>query len=222
MKTILYIDGFNLYYGCLKNSSDKWLDLHKLFSGILNEHNPETEIIKIKFFTANIRANIATHKELAQKSQQDYHKALKQIHGDKIEIISNYFSLEKAVLPKYQKPIDKNCNVAVWKLEEKKTDVDLALSAYRDVSLNKAEQIVFVSNDSDIEPSLRYIKDDFPNKVIGVIIPKRKNSKRAMGNSLVQFSNWSRSYISDNELSNAPLPIKIPTNKKPIFKPDYW
>ena len=34
MKTTLYIDGFNLYYGVLKGSPYKWLDVVKLFTHI--------------------------------------------------------------------------------------------------------------------------------------------------------------------------------------------
>ena len=30
MKTNIYIDGFNLYYGCVKDTPYKWLDLAKL------------------------------------------------------------------------------------------------------------------------------------------------------------------------------------------------
>jgi uncharacterized LabA/DUF88 family protein len=219
MTTIIYIDGFNLYYGCLKNSNYKWLDLYKLFSRILSDENPGSEIIKIKFFTANIKANLATHKELSQKSQQDYHKALKQIYGDKIEIISNYFSIERATLPKYQKPINKNDCVSVFKVEEKKSDVDLALSAYRDASLNKASQIVFVTNDSDIAPSLKYIKLDFPDKIIGVITPKYKNIKRSIGTDLTSFANWNRRHITPNELENSLLPIKIRERKTNCVNP---
>ncbi|MGL4609571.1 MAG: hypothetical protein ACRCYY_07775 [Trueperaceae bacterium] len=29
--SVIYIDGFNLYYGALKNSSEKWLDLNRYF-----------------------------------------------------------------------------------------------------------------------------------------------------------------------------------------------
>jgi len=30
LRTRVYIDGYNLYYGCLKNSPDKWLDVRAL------------------------------------------------------------------------------------------------------------------------------------------------------------------------------------------------
>jgi hypothetical protein len=50
MKTTLYIDGFNLYYGVLKGSSYKWLDVVKLFTHICQEQNPDAEIVAVKFF----------------------------------------------------------------------------------------------------------------------------------------------------------------------------
>lgn len=31
LRTRVYIDGYNLYYGCLKGTAYKWLDLHVLF-----------------------------------------------------------------------------------------------------------------------------------------------------------------------------------------------
>lgn len=60
MKTIVYIDGYNLFYGCLKHTQYKWLDLVKLFRLILNKQNPKTDIVKIKYFTADILTKVAT------------------------------------------------------------------------------------------------------------------------------------------------------------------
>lgn len=44
MLTTIYIDGFNLYYGALKGTPYKWLDIVKLFSTITNELNPEVKM----------------------------------------------------------------------------------------------------------------------------------------------------------------------------------
>ncbi len=221
MQTIIYIDGFNLYYGCLKNTDDKWLDLFALFSYILNEQNPNSELIKIKFFTANIKTKFATNKR-AQQSQLAYHRALKHTYGDNIEIISSYFSLEKAILPKYQKQIDKDDTVAVWKLEEKKSDVNLVLNAYRDAMNDIAKQFVFVTNDSDIEPVITYIKSDFPCCKIGIITPVRKNSKRPKNDDLSKNADWTKKYLDNYSLSRYQLKNQVATKKKPIIKPDYW
>ncbi|MBN3495478.1 hypothetical protein [Vibrio neptunius] len=41
MKTIVYVDGFNFYYGLLRHSPYKWLDLVKLFEQeLLPMHDP--------------------------------------------------------------------------------------------------------------------------------------------------------------------------------------
>ena len=50
-QTTIYVDGFNLYYGCLKNSAHKWLDLKALFSNLLDSSH---QIQKIKYYTAHI------------------------------------------------------------------------------------------------------------------------------------------------------------------------
>jgi len=35
IRSIVYIDGFNLYYGALRNTDYKWLDLQTLFQRLL-------------------------------------------------------------------------------------------------------------------------------------------------------------------------------------------
>lgn len=45
MITYVYIDGFNLYYGCLKGTPFRWLDLRKLCQNLL----PPNQIEKIKY-----------------------------------------------------------------------------------------------------------------------------------------------------------------------------
>jgi hypothetical protein len=52
MRTIVYVDGFNLYYGALKGTPYKWLDLKALFTSVLPGHN----ILKIKYYTARVSA----------------------------------------------------------------------------------------------------------------------------------------------------------------------
>lgn len=50
-RTIVYIDGFNLYYGSLRKTAYKWLDLKELFSNLLGERH---QIVEIKYYTAAI------------------------------------------------------------------------------------------------------------------------------------------------------------------------
>lgn len=225
MKTIIYIDGYNLFYGCLKHSKDKWLDVYQLlYRSVVHEQAPSSELVSIKFFTADIQARVATHGQAAQQAQQAYHRALTTTYPDKIHIIKGYYSLEMARLPKYQKPPNKNDRVDVWKLEEKQTDVNIALEAYRDASKGVAEQLVFVSNDTDLAPALKALREDFGESLtIGVVIPVRSSSTHRPGNTqLSAYANWTRKHITDRELGESHLPSLIPTKKKPIVKPEYW
>lgn len=52
-KTIVYVDGFNLYYA-LKRANAKWLDLPALCARLLTEN----DIVAIKYFTARVKSRV--------------------------------------------------------------------------------------------------------------------------------------------------------------------
>ena len=57
--TIIYIDGGNLYYGQLRGSANKWLDLEAFSAKLLN---PDHAIAAVKYFTSRvIDCLIASH-----------------------------------------------------------------------------------------------------------------------------------------------------------------
>ena len=45
MRTNVYVDGFNLYYSCLKDTPYKWLDLLTLSACIPPESDPPHSIL---------------------------------------------------------------------------------------------------------------------------------------------------------------------------------
>jgi len=170
---------------------------------------------------------MASQGKTALHSQARYHRALENLYSGKIEIIKGYYSLTQANLPEYRNPPDKNNRVAVWKLEEKQTDVNIALHAYRDAIQARCDQIVIVSNDTDLSPALKMIREDLGSAIkIGIITPIRKTTmeskSRLASTSLAQYADWTRTYILDEELKSSQLPDKVATKKKPIIKPDYW
>ena len=104
------------------------------------------------------------------QAQHAYHRALQTKYPNHIKIIKGYYAFEKGNMLKYKQPPDKSDRVEVWRLEEKQTDVNIALTAYRDAIQNKAQQVVFVSNDTDLEPALRALREDLGDAVtIGVL-----------------------------------------------------
>lgn len=52
MRTYVYVDAFNLYYGCLRGMPYRWLDLEALFRQLL----PRNDVQRIKYFTARVGA----------------------------------------------------------------------------------------------------------------------------------------------------------------------
>lgn len=229
MRTYIYIDGYNLYYGCLHRTNHKWLDIYKLFADfIVKAQSPSATVHKVKYFTANIGAKLATHGQEAHHAQDAYHRALEHLYPNHIEIIKGYYSLDKAKLPRYKKPIDSTDTVEVWKLEEKQTDVNLALHLYRDAVLqHSCDQVVVVSNDTDIAAAVQFLQQDAGDRIdIGIVIPIPKSApgtpRRPPNEQLSRYAHWTRRYILEEELMSAQLPAVIPTRKKPIRKPDFW
>ena len=50
-RTIVYIDSFNLYYGCLKHTPYRWLNIEQMCALLLPDHH----ILAIKYYTARIK-----------------------------------------------------------------------------------------------------------------------------------------------------------------------
>lgn len=235
IETIVYIDGYNLYYGRLRNTYNhvnyKWLDLYKLFQSILKAQDPNSEIVKIKYFTAPALGKFASHGNQSSDAQDAYHRALNHLYPDLLEIIMGKHVFAGKPLPAYhpdnpKQPFDKAQRHWVWILEEKMTDVQIALAMYKDVIKGQCSQVVLCSNDSDLQPALQAIRDEKPDFKIGVVMPvspaKKGQESRRISGSLDDLASWTRHYILDDELQNALLPDKIPTRKKPILKPVHW
>ncbi len=228
----LYVDGYNLYYGRLRGSAFKWLDLVALGDQLVADRDQGERLDVVKLFTAHALANFATHGAASVQAQQDYHRALKVKHGDRFEVIYGKHSYDDdgALLPEFVagQPYDRTRRVRVWKLEEKKTDVNLALSMYRDAAKGLVDRMILISNDSDAEPALEAIKADFPHIMLGVVMPIRPPLVAAAGvhrrasGSLANQADWVIKHLSDDLLQRAQLPPLVPTRKKPIRKPAHW
>jgi hypothetical protein len=66
----VYVDAFNLYYGCLRTSPYKWLDLLALSQRLF----PGDEIHRIRYFTALVSARADDPRK--PQRQQVYLRAL--------------------------------------------------------------------------------------------------------------------------------------------------
>ena len=227
----MYVDGYNLYYSRLRNTAFKWLDLVALFDAILARRDQNEKVSRLHLFTAPALANFATHGQDSVIAQSAYHRALQATHPERCEIIYGRHSYDRsgALLPTFVagQAFDRTIRSRVWKLEEKKTDVNLALRMYRDACKGLYDRVILMSNDSDAEPVLQAIRQDFPDILIGLVIPiwpptPDTATPRRVSGSLSGRADWVIPNITDDQLRQAQLPDQIPTRKKPIRKPAHW
>ena len=126
LRTYVYIDGFNFYYGQVKASPYKWINLDTLLRHYLD---PAINSIQyIKYFTAKIKPRSKDPNQLNR--QLIYLRALETIPN--FEIIYGHFLTHEVIMPR----ADGKGMVKVIKTEEKKSDVNIAThiihDAYRD------------------------------------------------------------------------------------------
>jgi hypothetical protein len=158
-RAIVYIDGFNLYYGVLKDApAMKWLNLER-FCRLLR---PSDDIQAIRYFTALVSGSTKPH-------QETYLKALATTPV--VNVILGKFK-DKTVLCR----VGGCTHPAVKKFkmpEEKRTDVNIAISMLDDAYQNLCDHFILFSGDSDLVPAVNMVRHRFPAKTITVYVPFR-------------------------------------------------
>lgn len=157
LRTIVYIDGFNLYYGALKkgrNGGRKWLDLEEWATKVFKP--VQYDIKAIKFFTAKVFGNFDPAKKVRQEF---YWRALATL--PKVKLILGKYQNTSA---KIQLTADAYVCGRVPK--EKGTDVNLATHLVNDAHLGVFDVAVVVTNDSDLCEAIRIVSQDVKRKVI--------------------------------------------------------
>src|SRR5215831_17035092 len=159
LRTSVYIDGFNLFHGCLKDGPHRWLDLAAFCRASL----PGDHVNCIRYFTAVITARPG-HPNATQH-QLTYLRALATIPN--LSIDYGHFLTGRTRM----KPVQGRGTVEVWKTEEKGSDVNIATRMLCDAFDGQFDVAVIVSNDSGLLPPLREIKRRF-GLPVGVINPQ--------------------------------------------------
>lgn len=207
-KVTFYFDGFNFYNG-LKDKSKidpiwknyYWLDLVKFCNSFLSE---EHSLVKVKYFTAPPRD------DKKRSRQSAFFSANKLLNGDIIEIING----------KYQNK-DINCKICKDSFigqEEKRTDVNIAITMLMDCVLNNTDILILISADSDQIPTIQTIKTEFSHKKVKVYFPPERNSSDILNISKPII------FLGDNELKfkNSVMPTIVTDGIKKYTKPDNW
>jgi hypothetical protein len=159
-RCLVYVDGFNLYYGVLEpNPGWKWLNLQSLFEAL----RPDEDIVAIKYFTALIEPD--RHVSPRRDRQRAYFKALATL--SKLQRIEGKYQLRQVTCRAAACPRQ----LQYLSPEEKKTDVNMTVHLIDDALHARADSVVIVSGDSDLEPAVDWVRKNHPAIKITVYVP---------------------------------------------------
>jgi 6-hydroxy-3-succinoylpyridine 3-monooxygenase len=211
-RSAIYIDGFNLYYGALKDSSDKWLDLQKYFTQVRSAEM----IQQIWYFTAEVTGPSGLR-------QQAYLDALAT--RPLIKTVKGVFKKKQLKCGvrscSYSDPTS---GKKFSSYEEKQTDVNIALQIVRDAYEKRYESIVLVSGDSDLVPALALAREiSSPSTKITVYVPSRYPERVRATGELRAIADNVRALPLAN-LSKAQFPVEGRDSAGNVIyrKPNSW
>jgi uncharacterized LabA/DUF88 family protein len=204
VKTNIYVDGFNFYYGCIRGTPFRWLDIAKMCHLLL----PKDDIHRIKYFTALVEARANDPDKPLR--QQNYLRALQTIPN--LEIIRGSF-LSHEVMMLLAPPA--NGYIKVIRTEEKGSDVNLATHLLVDAFRNDYELAVIVSNDSDLLGPIQVVTRQF-HKPVGLLNPQ-KNPSVALIPHVLFVKN-----IRRGVLQNSLFPPVLTDAQGSFSKPPEW
>ena len=170
-RSAIYVDGFNLYFGVLKqNPAWRWLNLQAFFEAL----RPDDDVTTIKYCTAEVDPKLRTSGR--RDRQAEYLQALQTL--PKIQIIKGRYQMREVVcrakicsrFERYETP------------EEKKTDVNLAVQMICDAIDERVDRMILISGDSDLEPAVEMIRKRFSHIRLLVYIPTLPDPKRLRAN----------------------------------------
>ncbi len=208
MKTHVYIDGFNLYFGTLKNSSCKWLNIVEAVRRHLKSHHI---IDRTKYFTAKLSPRPNDPNQPLR--QETYLRALRTLPD--FEIFFGHFLTRNVRLPLANPVPGGPTSIEVVKTEEKGSDVNLATQLLHDAYEGLFECAVVVSGDSDLLMPVRLVKEKLKLPV-GVLNPQKHPC------SVLRKHATFYKHLIKGRLAKSQLPSTLIDTTGTFHKPSSW
>lgn len=207
LRTAVYVDGFNLYYGAIKGTKHHWLNIAKMCQLLL----PGQQITSIRYCTARVSGRPGDPDKPVR--QQVYLRALQTI--PQLQISLGMFLSHQVRMP-LVKPLPTGERHAwVIKTEEKGSDVNLATHLLHDAHLNQYDTAVVISNDSDLLEPIRIVRRELHKKV-GILNP-HKNPCKVLVPEVDFFKQ-----IRQGVLAASQFPEELTDSHGIIHKPAKW
>ena len=175
----------------------------------------ENDIVAVKYFTA--RVNYDPKKPSSKEHQEIYLRAL-QVLGT-VEITEGYYQRQDAKMPFRFEPC-KSCRpyADVIRIEEKRSDVNLATAMMADFHEDKADSFVVISGDADLIAPIDYIRKSGGRNVVVF------NPHPSISGDLRKHATYYRNIPRDLP-ARCQLPDEIPYGKRGdrfIHRPPAW
>ena len=207
MPTNIYVDGFNVYYGCLRGTRYKWLDLDALSRRLF----PRDTIHRIRYFTAPVSGRSG---DLQQpQRQQTYLRALETIPH--VTIHHGRYLTHPTRMPLARPRPGGATTVEVIKTEEKGSDVNLATYLLLDAFRQDCDTAVVISNDSDLKEPVELAQSEL-GIAVGVVNPHRPDRRsRALRPTFFR-------QIREKDLQLCQFPATLRDSHGVIHRPAGW
>lgn len=205
-RTYVYIDGFNLYFGALRRTTYRWLDLVQLCTKLL----PKNNVVRINYYTALVKARQSDPQQPIR--QQTYLRALKTL--PKVSIHLGHYLSHKVYMPNVNPPPP---FVQVIKTEEKGSDVNLAAHLLADGFTDQYDVAVVISNDSDLVEPIRIVNQTI-RKTVGIVNPQLQSHP---SKELSQYAHFFRQ-LRAGALASSQFPPQLMDVTGTFHKPATW
>lgn len=198
IRVSFFVDGFNVYHSIAEYKATrhlKWFDLSRFCNSTLSARESLKELV---FFTSFYPGD-----EDKKKRHQLYNRAL-ELTG--VRVVLGEF--------KRRDRYCKNCGQTYVGYEEKRTDVNIAVEMFRGAVNDMFDKAVLISGDSDLIPAIQAVRSCFPDKILKVILPYKREST-----SLIQIADLHMRmkvrHLEENQFPD-PLVIESVNLRKPV------
>lgn len=208
-KAMVYVDGFNLYFGILQGSPDlKWLNLPSFMDFL----RPDEEVVGVRYFTALVDPQ--KHQSISRDRQKRYLQALGSC--SRIKVVSGKYQMREV-------SCRARCRERYEVPEEKKTDVGIAVHMISDAIDKLMDRIILVSGDSDLEPAVEWIRKRYPAIRITVYIPQVPGESKQRRNDTYSRMGVDAKPLPAGDLHRFQFPDKVDLGSgRSVERPKEW
>ena len=155
-RIVFLIDGFNLYHALdyrREYHKYKWVNLAKLSACFVTDKRDS--VAGVFYFTT-----LATW-DPGKVSRHRLFIRAQEAHG--VNVVYGEFKRKDRFCPL--------CRKRFRSVEEKQTDVNIAISLFRLAVSDSYDKAIIISGDTDLTPAVKAVQATFPTKQIGVVLP---------------------------------------------------